>query len=115
MPTRIFFAGSEAITERKGEKTVARKKTTEVEGTSASSDPPPSDTNGVPASEHGADNGNGQAPRKTVRTFTVQCGKEEHLRVEVVESQFQTREGSVTILSVVCSRIYAKADGEPGV
>jgi hypothetical protein len=78
-------------------------------GTAVPSEPPaeaPSDTNGN-APEH-----NGQAPRKTVRTFSCPCGKDENLRVEVVESEHQTKSGKITILSAVCSRTYVNGDSE---
>ena len=71
--------------------------------TSAASEPV-SDTNGT------ADNG--QAPRKTVRKFSVPCGKDEHLHVEVVESEHQTKEGKITILSAVAHRTYLNGGGE---
>ncbi len=64
----------------------------------------PSDTNGT------ADNG--QAPRKTVRTFSCPCGNEETLRVDVVESEHQTKDGKITILSAVCSRTYVNGGAE---
>lgn len=54
-------------------------------------------------------------PRKTVRTFSVQCGKDERIVVDVVESKHQTKDGEITILSAVCSRTYVKQDGEEGV
>lgn len=61
-------------------------------------------------------NGNGQAPRKVVKKFTCQSGKDTHIVVEVVESEFQTQAGEkVSYLSAVCSRTYAKNDGEVGV
>lgn len=82
---------------------MARKRTDTAER------PPPtdqvSDTNGTAPD-------NGQAPRKTVRTFSCPCGKDEHLHVEVVESEHQTREGKVVILSAVCHRTYLNGGAE---
>ena len=66
---------------------------------------PVSDTNGT-APE------NGQAPRKTVRKFSCPCGKDENLHVEVVESEHQTKDGKITILSAVCSRTYVNGGSE---
>ncbi len=78
---------------------------------------PPQETTQSPAATASPSNGepNGQAARKTVRTFSCPCGKDEHLHVEVVESEHQGQTGRITILSAVCSRTYVKPDGEAGV
>lgn len=80
------------------------------------SDPPPETTQSPAATVSPANREqNGQAARKTVRKFSCPCGKDEQLHVEVVESEYPGQSGRVTVLSAVCSRTYAKPDGETGV
>jgi hypothetical protein len=58
---------------------------------------------------------NGHPPRKVVKKFSCQSGKDTSIVVEVVENKFQTQSGEdVTNLCAVCSRPYVKVDGQLG-
>ena len=83
---------------------MARKKNDAPETGTAE---PVSDTNG-----HA--NGNGQAPREVVKVFTALSGKDTTIKVEIVRSEFQTKDGKMTVLSAVASKIYVKQDGSEG-
>lgn len=90
---------------------MAKKKTAE-----SSADPPPEAAPPEPVATESPCNGESGSPaaRTSVRKFSCPCGKDEHLHVEVVESEYPGPAGRITILSAVCSRTYARPDGGAG-
>lgn len=60
-------------------------------------------------------NGDQPYPQKIVKEFACPCGKDDQMVVRVVETEHQTKEGNLKILSAVCMRTYVKPTGEMGV